>query len=60
MEKSLKLSKDIKMVICDFDGILTDDTFFWEENLNQQKYVHLIDWIQISVRVKTVVINGIL
>ena len=52
MEKSLKLSKDIKMVISDFDGVFTDGTFLLDENLNQQKSVNFIDIMGVSVLLK--------
>ena len=60
MEKSLKLSKDIKMVISDFDGVFTDGTFLLDENLNQQKSVNFIDIMGVSVLLKRGIIFGII
>ena len=60
MEKSLKLSKDIKMVISDFDGVFTDGTFLLDENLNQQKSVNFIDIMGGSVLLKRGIIFGII
>ncbi len=52
MENSLKLSKNIKMVISDFDGVFTDGTFILDENLNQQKSVNFIDIMGVSILLK--------
>ncbi len=60
MENSLKLSKNIKMVISDFDGVFTDGTFILDENLNQQKSVNFIDIMGVSILLKKGIIFGII
>ena len=60
MEKNLKLSSDIKMVISDFDGVFTDGTFLLDENLNQQKSVNFIDIMGVSMLLKNNTIFGII
>lgn len=57
---NLKLSKDIKMVISDFDGVFTDGTFILDENLNQQKKVNFIDIMGVSLLLKKGIIFGII
>lgn len=57
---NLKLSKDIKMVISDFDGVFTDGTFILDENLNQQKKVNFIDIMGVSMLLKKGIIFGII
>ncbi len=60
MKSSLKLSKDIKMVISDFDGVFTDGSFLLDENLNQQKRVNFIDIMGVSILLKKGIIFGII
>ncbi len=60
MESNLKLSKDIKMVISDFDGVFTDGSFLLDENLNQQKRVNFIDIMGVSILLKKGIIFGII
>ncbi len=56
----LKLSKNIKMVISDFDGVFTDGSFLLDENLNQQKRVNFIDIMGVSILLKKGIIFGII
>ncbi len=60
MEKTLSLSKNIKMVISDFDGVFTDGTFLLDENLNQQKRVNFVDIMGVSMLLKKNIIFGII
>lgn len=60
MAGSLKLSKNIKMVISDFDGVFTDGSFLLDENLNQQKRVNFIDIMGVSILLKKGIIFGII
>ena len=57
---NLKLSKDIKMVISDFDGVFTDGTFILDENLNQQKTVNFVDIMGVSILLKNGIKFGII
>lgn len=57
---NLKLSKDIKMVVSDFDGVFTDGTFILDENLNQQKKVNFIDIMGVSILLKNNIKFGII
>lgn len=60
MENGLKLSKDIKMVISDFDGVFTDGTFLLDENLNVQKKVNFVDVMGVFLLLKAGVNFGII
>ncbi len=52
IKRKLKLSKDIKMVVSDFDGVFTDGTFLIDENLKQQKSVNFVDIMGVSLLLK--------
>ncbi len=56
----LKLSKDIKMVVSDFDGVFTDGTFILDENLNQQKTINFVDIMGVSILLKNDIKFGII
>lgn len=60
MADGLKLSKNIKMVISDFDGVFTDGSFLLDENLNQQKRVNFVDIMGVSILLKKGIIFGII
>ncbi len=60
MTDGLKLSKNIKMVISDFDGVFTDGSFLLDENLNQQKRVNFVDIMGVSILLKKGIIFGII
>lgn len=59
-KRRLKLSKDIKMVVSDFDGVFTDGTFLIDENLNQQKSVNFVDIMGVSLLLKKGILFGII
>lgn len=48
----LKLSKNIKMVISDFDGVFTDGSVYFDEKLNQQKRMNFSDIMGVSILIK--------
>ena len=48
----LKLSKNIKMVISDFDGVFTDGSVYFDEKLNQQKKMNFSDIMGVSILIK--------
>lgn len=59
-KSNLKLSKDIKMVVSDFDGVFTDGSFLLDENLNQQKRVNFVDIMGVSLLLKSDIKFGII
>lgn len=44
----LELSKDIKFVVSDFDGVFTDGSVFLDENLKQFKKINFSDVMGVS------------
>ncbi len=46
---NLKIPKTIKMVISDFDGIMTDGSIYIDENLNMSRKVNFKDIMAISI-----------
>lgn len=48
----LELSKNIKMVISDFDGVFTDGSVYFDEKLNQQKRMNFSDIMGVSILIK--------
>ncbi len=48
----LKLSKDIKLVASDFDGVFTDGSVFIDEDLKQVKKVNFSDIMGVSMLIK--------
>lgn len=44
----LELSKDIKFVVSDFDGVFTDGSVFLDENLKQFKKINFSDIMGVS------------
>ncbi len=60
IKRKLKLSKDIKMVVSDFDGVFTDGTFLIDENLKQQKSVNFVDIMGVSLLLKKGIMFGII
>lgn len=45
----LKLPKTIKMIISDFDGIMTDGGIYVDENLNISRKIHFKDIMAMSI-----------
>ena len=48
----MKLSKDIKLIASDFDGVFTDGRMYLDENLNCQKRISYKDVMGISLAIK--------
>lgn len=46
---SLKIPKTIKMVISDFDGIMTDGSIYIDENLSMSRRLHFKDLMAVSL-----------
>lgn len=49
----LKLSKDIKLVASDFDGVFTDGSVYIDEDLKQVKKINFSDIMGVSRLIKT-------
>ena len=45
----LKLSSKIKLVVSDFDGVMTDGSLYLDENLNEQKRINFSDIMGIYI-----------
>lgn len=45
----LKISKTIKMIISDFDGIMTDGSIYIDENLSMSRRLHFKDLMAVSL-----------
>ena len=58
----LKFSKNIKMVITDFDGVVTDNNVFIDENRNMSRRLNFRDVMGFSLLkkngIKTAIISG--
>ena len=52
VKKSLQLSKDIKLIITDFDGVFTDGTVFIGENGNTFKQISYKDIMGVFLAIK--------
>ena len=48
----LKLSKDIKLVASDFDGVFTDGSVYIDEDLKQVKKINFSDIMAVSLLLK--------
>ena len=56
----LKLSKDIKMVISDFDGVFTDGSVYISEKSEVQKKLNFKDIMGVSILLKSGINFGII
>ena len=56
----LKLSKDIKMVISDFDGVFTDGSVYISEKSEVQKKLNFKDIMGVSILLKSGIDFGII
>lgn len=45
----LKIPKTIKMIISDFDGVMTDGGIYIDENLNKSRKIHFKDIMAITI-----------
>lgn len=45
----LKIPKTIKMIISDFDGVMTDGGIYVDENLNVSRKIHFKDIMAVSI-----------
>ena len=48
----LKLSKNIKLVASDFDGVFTDGSLYLDEDLKQVKKINFSDIMGVSILLK--------
>lgn len=51
--KKLKIPKTIKMIISDFDGIMTDNCVYLDNNLNMSRKVNFKDIMAVAMLKKT-------
>jgi len=57
---TLKLSKNIKMVVSDFDGVFTDGSIYFSEKNEVQKKMNFKDIMGVSILIKSGIKFGII